>query len=136
MDDHARPLREHRGQQRAIEAHSRHQVEGELRLPLAVIEHGEATRWRLGSAEHVDDDVDAAECVEHRLGDTRTTLRCRDVCRDVVHSVWPLSWNRASRRHDRRAVLAQHFNDGRANPFRASRHERTRPVIPRSKLTR
>jgi len=39
--------------------------------PLGVIERRESTARRAGAAEHVDEDVDAAELLQHRPGRPR-----------------------------------------------------------------
>src|SRR6266481_5587450 len=61
MDDDAGALRNHRRQQSAIETNCGHQVLVQFLGPLGVVERRESTARRAGAAEHVDEDVDAAE---------------------------------------------------------------------------
>ena len=134
MDDHTGPLREHGRQQRAIEPHRRHQVEIDLFPPRLVVECGEPAGRRLRAAEHVDDDVDAAQVVEGALSDKGATLSRRDVRRDVVHAGKRAARNRASRGHHARAVLSQHLDDGGADSLRPGRDERSAARESGSKL--
>ena len=46
VDDHARPLFEHRWQQRSVETDRREQIQVECALPLLIVEHREAAGRR------------------------------------------------------------------------------------------
>ena len=98
---------------------------GDLFPPRLVVECGEPAGRRLRAAEHIDDDVDAAQVLERALCDKGAPLSRRDVRRDVVHAGKRVAPNRASRGHHVRAVLSQHFDDGGADSLRPGRDERS-----------
>ena len=56
-------------QQATIETHGAKQVAVQRVLPLVVREGGEASAWGRGSADIVDQDVDAAEAIPHSADD-------------------------------------------------------------------
>jgi hypothetical protein len=113
VHDDARPLREHRRQERAVEAHGGHQIEVELPLPRLIVERSEATRRRARATEHVDQDVD--EVLERLSGDARRSLRRGDIGGDVANPV-DVFGRGASGRHDANTSLSQGNDDGRADP--------------------
>lgn len=59
MEDHAGTLGQHARKQRPVEPHRWHEVE--LTTPLLIAESGEAAGGGRGTAEHIDEDVDATE---------------------------------------------------------------------------
>ncbi len=67
MDDDALALGDHAGDQGPVEPDCGEEVEVQLLLPLLVGESGKAARGGRGTAQHVDEDVEAAEVALHRL---------------------------------------------------------------------
>src|ERR1043166_9084136 len=74
VHDRSRALRQHRREQRAIEADRRKEVEIEFFLPLAFVEDGEPACPCRGAAKSGDNDVPAAETRPHTLDDGVATV--------------------------------------------------------------
>ncbi len=123
MNDHARAPLEHRRQQRPIEPDRRQQVEVERAPPFLVVEHGEAARRRRRAAQHMNEDVDAAEPVADRVGHGRAARKRRDIRRDEKLGIGQIRGPGARRSEHRRAGLAQPADDGRADALGAARDQ-------------
>jgi len=127
MDDHTGSLGDHRRQQRSIETDRRHQVLVELVLPLIVAQRGEPAAGRARAAQHIDDDVDAAQPPPDLAGDGGAAVGRREIGGDVTGTVTgavPPVGNRAGRRQHRRAGAGQGLHDGGADAFGAAGHQR------------
>ncbi len=68
MDDDTGTLCDHCREQGAIEADRGHQVLVQLFRPLLIIERRKPTARRTRPTKHIDEDVDAPELLEYRLG--------------------------------------------------------------------
>ena len=82
MDDYASALFEHHRQQSAIQPHRGQKIKVERALPLVVIEHRKAARRRRRSANDMDNDVDSAETMAHRIGHERAPCGGGHIRRD------------------------------------------------------
>src|SRR5467141_2700018 len=69
------------------------------------------------------EDVDAAELLAHRVGDSRASLRRSNIRRNEFDFADILGTFARRRKHPR-ACLAERRHDRRAHAFRAARHER------------
>src|ERR1700730_13878773 len=124
MDDDGWALRNHRWQERPVEAHGGHQIEVQLLRPFVVAERRKAAARRLGTAEHIDENVDPAKLFKHCPHHGGATLRRGDIGRYVSAAIPRDRWHGARGRDDLYSLLAEHINDGCANAFRAARNER------------
>src|SRR5258708_35796142 len=123
MDDDAEALRNHRRQQSAIETNCGHQVLVQFLGPFGVVERRESTARRVGAAEHVDEDVDTAELLQHRLGDRASAFRGRKISGKKAHAVGRLRRRRARRSHDPCSGVTQSSHDCGADTFGAAAYQ-------------
>jgi hypothetical protein len=77
-------LGHHAGQQSAVEPHGRHQVLVQFLRPLRVVQGCKAASRCARAAKHVDEDINAAFLLEHRLRHLRRAFGCREVSGDVA----------------------------------------------------
>src|SRR5438876_2935382 len=123
MDDDTRALRNHRRQQGAIKTNCRHQVLVQFLAPLAVVERRESTARRVGAAEHVDEDVDTAELLQHRLGERAGAFRGRKISGKKAHAVDRLRRRRARRSYDPCSGVTESSHDCGADTFGAAGYQ-------------
>jgi len=67
MQDGTRPPFDHAGQQGPVEADGGHQIEVQFPDPFHIVQRGEPAGRGGGSADDVDDQIDAAEMIENAL---------------------------------------------------------------------
>jgi hypothetical protein len=107
VHDHAEALIKHRRQERAIKANCREKIQVERTTPFAIIEHGEAARWRRRPPDDMNDDIDAAKRVEDSIHYGRTSLSRRDVCGKELGVAWKIVEARACNAEDSCPILAE-----------------------------
>src|SRR5258705_3462941 len=96
----------------------------ELLHPLLVAECGKSAAGCAGAAEHVDEDVDTAELLEHRTRHRARALGRRKVGGQIVHTVGRPRRRGASCGHDPRPSVAERLHYRGTYALRAPRHER------------
>src|SRR5258708_34904759 len=124
MDDEARGLGNHGRQQGAIGTNCGHQVLVQFLEPLVVVERRESAARRAGTAKHVDKDVDAAELLQHRLGDHTGAFRGREISSNEAHAVVRLRRRRTRRSYDVRSRVTECPHDCGADTFGAAGYQR------------
>jgi hypothetical protein len=84
VNDDARALFQHGGQQPSIQANRCEQIHIQCPLPFAIVQHGDAAHRSGRSTDDVYDDIDAAESTVHRLDDRPAAIGCRDIGCDKI----------------------------------------------------
>ena len=112
MDDHARALLQHRWQEAAIQSDGGEQVRVERLLPIVIGQRQCAPARRRGTADVVDQDVEAAETIHGRLDDLIDPFARTDVCLDE-----PIRRAARRKRSCRRDHLSTSANEALDNCF-------------------
>jgi hypothetical protein len=125
MNDHARALVEHLRYKGSVQPDCRKEILIEGMLPLAIVERGKASPGSRGTADDMDDNIDAAELVRHGVRDAHAAFSRGEICRHEQ-----LSWGnavgpRARSSEDSRSGFAQSRSNGRTYTLRTAGDERT-----------
>src|SRR5258708_20848415 len=120
MDDDAGVLLNHRWEQGAIQTDGRHQVLVQLLRPLRVGERCESAARCAGATKHVDEDVNATELLQHRVGDRAGAFGSRKICGEIVYVLSWLVGHGARGGHDLCSGAAESLNDGGSDSLRST----------------
>src|SRR5260221_12058919 len=96
----------------------------ELPHPFLVAECGKSAAGCAGATEHVDEDVDAAELLEHRTRHPDRALGRRKVGGQIVHTVVRPGRRGASCGRDPHSSVTERLHYRGTYALRAPRHER------------
>src|SRR5258708_19764089 len=120
MDDDAGVLLNHRWEQGAIQTDGRHQVLVQLLRPLRVVERCESAARCAGATKHVDEDVNATELLQHRVGDRAGAFGSRKICGEIAYALSWLVGHGARGGHDLCSGAAEGLNDGGSDSLRST----------------
>jgi hypothetical protein len=118
------PWGQHGRQQGAVQSHGRHQVLVQFLRPLRIVQGRKAAPWRARAAEHIDEHVDAAPLLDHRLRHRGRALGRREIGGDVAHAFGRMRGHGARRGHDPHTGFVQSLHNCSAYASRSARDQR------------